>query len=418
MLEVSGPRRQAAIIFILVTAVLDVMAMGIIIPVLPALIEGFVGSNARAGAINGIFVALWAAMQFICSPIIGSLSDRYGRRPVILLSAAGLSADYVLMALAPNLWWLAAGRIIAGITSASFTTAFAYMADITPPDQRARAYGLIGAAFSGGFVAGPLLGGFLGEWSPRAPFWFAGALSGIAFLYGLFILPESLALQNRMKFAWQRANPLGALTLLRSHHELLGLSVVNFLLNFAHHVFSAVFVLYTSYRYGWSAWEVGMLLAMVGLMDMGVQALLVGPLVKRFGDRNVMTTGLFVGTAGMALMGLAPTGFLFTLAMVPNALWGLAMPTLQSLMTQRVGENEQGQLQGANMSVASIAGVFSPIIFGIAYSMSVGDDPAFPHPGTAFFLGALVLLASAIVGWSVSRRGDREDALLAGKAST
>lgn len=415
MSEVSGSRRQAAIAFILVTAVLDVMAMGIIIPVLPALIEGFVGSNARAGAINGVFVALWATMQFICSPIIGSLSDQYGRRPVILLSAAGLSADYVLMALAPNLWWLAVGRIIAGVTSASFTTVFAYMADITPPEQRARGYGLVGAAFSAGFVAGPLLGGLLGELSPRAPFWFAGALSGIAFLYGLFVLPESLALHNRMKFAWQRANPLGALTLLRSHHELLGLSIVNFLLNFAHHVFSAVFVLYAGYRYGWSAWEVGMLLAMVGLMDMAVQGVLVAPLVKRFGDRNIMTTGLFAGTFGMALLGLAPTGLLFTLAMVPNALWGLAMPTLQSLMTQRVGENEQGQLQGANNSVASIAGVFSPIIFGITYSMSVGDAAVLPHPGAAFLLAALVLLAAASVGWSVSRRGERDDALLAEK---
>src|SRR5690606_19876894 len=209
--------------FIFVTAVLDIVAMGIVIPVLPGLIEDFVGSNARAGIINGVFVALWAAMQFVCSPIIGSLSDQYGRRPVILISCAGLSIDYVLMALAPDLWWLALGRIIAGITSSSFTTIYAYMADITEPAKRARAYGLIGAAFSGGFVLGPVLGGFLGEFGPRVPFWFAAGLSGVAFLYGLFILPESLAPEKRMKFSWARANPAGALILLRRHTELSGL---------------------------------------------------------------------------------------------------------------------------------------------------------------------------------------------------
>lgn len=398
------PRRKAAIAFILVTAMLDIVAMGIVIPVLPALIEQFAGSNARAGAINGVFVALWAAMQFIASPVIGSLSDQYGRRPVLLVSALGLSADYVLMAVAPNLWWLALGRIVTGITSASFTTVYAYMADITPPGERARAYGLIGAAFSAGFVAGPLLGGVLGEVSPRAPFWVAAALSGLTFLYGWFVLPESLAPANRMPFAWKRANPLGALALLRSHRELTGLSIVNFLLYFAHHVFSAVFVLYAGYRYGWGAFEVGLVLALVGALDMLMQGVIVGPVVKRFGDRRTMVFGLFGGAVGIACMGWAPTGLLFTLAMLPNALWGLAMPTLQSLMTQRVSESEQGQLQGANMSVASIAGVVSPLFFGAVYAMSVGETPVFPHAGTALFMASLVLLAAALVGWAVARQ--------------
>lgn len=400
--------RRAAIAFILVTAVLDVMAMGIVIPVLPELIEQFVGSNARAGFINGLFVALWALMQFVAAPIIGSLSDQFGRRPVILLSAAGLAADYVLMALAPDLWWLALGRIIAGITSASFTTAFAYMADVTPPEKRARAYGLIGAAFSAGFVAGPLVGGVLGEISPRAPFWAAAALSGVTFLYGLFVLPESLAPENRMKFSWARANPFGAMMLLRSHHELFGLAVVNFLLYFAHHVFSAVFVLYTGYRYGWSPGEVGALLALVGLLDMAVQGALVGPLVKRFGDRAVMIFGLFGGAAGLACMGLAPNGWLFTLAMLPNALWGLAMPTIQSLMTQHVSESEQGQLQGANGSLGSVAGVFSPMFFGTVYAVSTGDSPMLPHSGAAFLIAALVLLGAAGIGWRVARGQARQ----------
>jgi DHA1 family tetracycline resistance protein-like MFS transporter len=398
---------KAALAFILVTAVLDIVAMGIIIPVMPALIEEFAGSNANAGWINGVFVALWAGMQFIASPIIGSLSDQYGRRPVILLSAAGMAADFALMAVAPNLWWLALGRIITGVTSSAFTTAFAYMADITPPENRARAYGLIGAAFSAGFVAGPVLGGFLGEISPRAPFWAAAAMSGIAFLYGLFILPESLAPENRMKFSWKRANPFGAMMLLRSHPELSGLAVVNFLLYFAHHVFSAVFVLYAAYRYGWGPWQVGVLLALVGVLDMIVQGVIVGPVVKRFGDRATMIFGLFGGAVGIACMGLSPTGMLFTLSMLPNALWGLAMPTLQSLMTQHVSESEQGQLQGANMSVASIAGVASPLFFGAIYAFTVQADSPLPYSGLAFLIAALVLLAAAIIGWAVARQAER-----------
>ncbi|MFT4045570.1 MAG: TCR/Tet family MFS transporter [Solimonas sp.] len=399
--------RRAAIAFIFVIAVLDIIAMGIVIPVLPALIEAFSGSNASAGFINGVFVALWALMQFVASPVIGSLSDRYGRRPVILLSAIGLSCDYLLMALAPNLWWLALGRLIAGVTSASFTTVYSYMADITPPEGRAKAYGLIGAAFSGGFVLGPLLGGALGEVSPRAPFWAAAALSAIAFLYGAFILPESLPRERRMAFAWRRANPFGALRLLRSHPELSGLSVVNFLMFFSRHVFSAVFVLYAGYRYGWSAWEVGLLLALVGALDMLVQGLFVGRVVGRLGDRTTMVVGLFGGAIGIAIMGLAPSGWWFVAAMLPGALWGLAMPTLQSLMTQHVSESEQGQLQGANMSVASIAGVVSPLFFGWIYALSVGAAPALPSPGAAFLIAALVLLAAAILGWSVARQAER-----------
>ncbi|MBD7939857.1 TCR/Tet family MFS transporter [Brevundimonas guildfordensis] len=422
--------RRAAIAFILVTAVLDIVAMGIVIPVLPHLIEEFVGSNAKAGLLNGVFVALWAGMQFLASPVIGSLSDQYGRRPVILISCAGLAADYVLMALAPNLWWLAVGRLIAGVTSSSFTTIYAYMADITEPEKRARAYGLIGAAFSGGFVLGPVLGGFLGEFGPRVPFWAAGAMSGAAFLYGLFILPESLVPDKRMPFSWRRANPVGAMILLKRHAELAGLAVVNFLLYFAHHVFSAVFVLYAGLRYGWGPWQVGALLAMVGVLDMIVQGVLVGPASKRFGDRATMIFGLSGGAVGIALMGWAPTGVAFIVAMLPNALWGLAMPTLQSLMTRRVGESEQGQLQGANMSVASIAGVASPLFFGWIYSVSAGEGGAqaatwladqglqamsdtagalLSEPGLAFYLASAVLALGALIGFLTARRAERDE---------
>lgn len=395
----SSASSRPAIAFILAVAVLDVMAMGIVIPVLPALIEGFVGSEAAAGYWNGIMVAIWAGMQFLCSPIIGSISDRFGRRPTILISTAGLTLDWILMALAPDLWWLAVGRMIGGITSSSFTAVFAYMADITEPDQRARGYGLVGAAFSAGFIAGPLVGGVLGEISPRAPFWAAAVLSGITFLYGLFILPESLPQERRMAFSWTRANPFGALKLLRSHPELSGLAVVNFLLYFAHHVFSVVFVLYAAHKHGWTPMYLGFALALAGILEMIVQAGLVGPAVKRWGDRRTMVTGLVMGSLGLASMGLAPTGLLFTLALFPNALWALAMPTLQSLMTRRVSESEQGQLQGANMSVGSIAGIASPLFFGWMYEMTVGDAP-----GVSFLIAAGILGAGAVLAAFVSRR--------------
>jgi DHA1 family tetracycline resistance protein-like MFS transporter len=396
----APPRRAAAIAFILVTALLDVMSMGIVIPVLPKLVETLAGSTSSAGLWNGLFVALWALMQFLCSPIIGSLSDRFGRRPVILISVAGLALDFVLMAVAPNLWWLAVGRVLAGVTSSSFTTTFAYLADITPPSERSKAYGLVGAAFGAGFVAGPLLGGVLGEISLRAPFWAAAGLSGVAFLYGLFVLPESLSADKRMGFSWGRANPFGALKLLRSHPDLSRLAIVAFLLYFSHHIFSAVFVLYAADRYAWGAWQVGTLLAMTGVLDMVMQALIVGPVVKRLGDRTTMVIGLAGGAVGLACMGLAPTGWLFVAAMFPNALWGLAMPTMQALATRHVSESEQGQLQGATNSVGAIAGIASPLFFGWVYSLSVGPDPLLPFIGTGFLIAALVIAAAAVLAIS------------------
>lgn len=388
---------RAGIGFILVTAALDVLAMGLIMPVLPQLIEGFAGSNANAGIWNGLLIALWAGMQFIASPVIGSLSDRYGRRPVLLISTAGMAIDWVLIALAPDLWWLAVGRMIGGVTSSSFTTVYAYMADITEPEKRARGYGLIGAAFSGGFVFGPVLGGVLGEISPRLPFWTAAAMSAIAFLYGWFVLPESLKPESRMAFSWRRANPFGALQLLRTHADLVRLAAVNFLLYFAHHLFSAVFVLYAAFRYGWSPLQVGLLLGAVGVLDMFIQGVLTGPVVKRLGDRRTMILGFAGGVTGLVCMGLAPTGVAFCLAMLPNSLWGLSMPTLQSLMTARVSESEQGQLQGANNALASLAGVFSPLFFGWIYTLSVGAHAPLRFVGVPFLIAAGIMLAATLL---------------------
>src|SRR5262245_65236885 len=263
------------------------------------------GDTARAAEIFGLFGTVWALMQFIFSPLLGALSDRFGRRPVILLSCLGLGLDYILMALAPTLWWLFVGRVISGITAASFATAGAYIADVTPPEKRAASFGMIGAAWGLGFIMGPALGGLLGVVNPRLPFWVAAGLTLLNALYGLFVLPESLAPENRKGFSLRRANPVGSLVLLRSHPELLGLSSVNFTYMLAHQVLPSVFVLYTSFRYGWSERATGLSLAFIGVFNIIVQAGLVKRIVARFGERRALLAGLLCGGAGSAIYGLA-----------------------------------------------------------------------------------------------------------------
>src|SRR5438270_9826324 len=266
------PVRSGAAAFIFVTILLDMFALGLVMPVLPKLVESFVANDtARAARIFGLFGTAWALMQFFFSPVLGALSDRFGRRPVVLLSNLGLALDYILMALAPSLAWLFIGRVISGITSASISTAFAYIADVTPPEKRAAVFGKIGAAFGAGFILGPAIGGLLGGMDPRLPFWVAAGLSFANALYGLLILPESLPPERRSPFHWKSANPMGALHLLRSDRVLAGLSVVNFLAQVAHVVLPSTFVLYTTYRYGWDPRTVGLTLAMVGICTMAVQ---------------------------------------------------------------------------------------------------------------------------------------------------
>src|SRR5256885_6479489 len=294
----AGPR-GAAVIFIFVTILLDTLALGVIIPVLPKLIESFVNNDtANAARIFGLFGTAWAAMQFFFSPILGALSDRFGRRPVVLLSNFGLSLDYVLMALAPSLSWLFVGRVISGITSASISTAFAYIADVTPPERRAAVFGKIGAAFGAGFILGPALGGLLGDIDPRLPFWVAAGLSFANAVYGWLILPESLPPERRSPLRWKSANPVGALRLLASDRALAGLSLANFFAQLAHVVLPSVFVLYATYRYGWDTKTVGLTLALVGVCAMVVQGSGVGPIVKRLGERRALPLGPRSGALG------------------------------------------------------------------------------------------------------------------------
>ena len=396
--------RRAGFIFIFITVLLDMLAIGMVIPVLPKLVVDFLaGDTARAATIYGLFGTVWALMQFLFSPIQGALSDCLGRRPVILASNIGLGLDYILMALAPNLAWLFVGRVISGITSASISTSFAYIADVTEPDLRAARYGLLGAAFGVGFVIGPALGGLLGVFDPRLPFWAAAAFSLANAAYGLLVLPESLPPERRSPYRWRRANPIGSLVLLRSHPELFGLAMVSFLYNLAHVVLPSVAVLYMGYRYGWDARAVGFVLAAVGLCAMVVQAGLVGWSVAKIGERRTLLLGLVFGAAGFGLYGLAESGEAFLAGIPLMSLWGLAGSALQGLMTRRVGEYEQGQLQGANSSLQGIANLAGPFLFTLTFAYSI--DPAHPVylPGAPFLLAAFLLVISLWLAWLVTR---------------
>jgi DHA1 family tetracycline resistance protein-like MFS transporter len=390
--------RGAAVAFIFVTILLDMLALGLILPILPKLVESFVNNDtASAARIFGLFGTVWALMQFFFSPVLGGLSDRFGRRPVVLLSNFGLGLDYVLMALAPSLTWLFVGRVISGITSASVSTAFAYIADMTPPERRAAVFGKIGVAFGAGFILGPAIGGLLGGMDPRLPFWVAAALSFVNTLYGLLILPESLPKQRRSPFRWKSANPLGAVHLLRSDPVLAGLAVVHFTAQLAHVVLPSTFVLYATYRYGWDAKTVGLTLAMVGICSMAVQGAAIGPIVRRLGERKALLLGLGSGAAGFLIYGAAPTGPLFWLGIPVMALWGVSGAAIQALMTRLVKPDQQGQLQGATASVQSVSQLVGPFLFTLTFAWFIGTQAPVKLPGAPFLLAALLLVLALLI---------------------
>jgi MFS transporter, DHA1 family, tetracycline resistance protein len=402
--QAAAAPRGAAVIFIFVTILLDTLALGLIIPVLPKLIESFVNNDtASAARIFGLFGTAWALMQFFFSPVLGALSDRFGRRPVVLLSNFGLAVDYVFMALAPSLSWLFVGRVISGITSASISTAFAYIADITAPEKRAAVFGKIGVAFGAGFILGPALGGLLGDSDPRLPFWVAAGLSFANALYGLLILPESLPKERRSPWRWRSANPVGALHLLTSDRVLAGLSLANFFAQLAHVVLPSVFVLYATYRYGWDSKTVGLTLALVGICSMVVQGGAIGPIVNRFGERNALFLGLACGAAGIFIYGVAPTGPLFWVGIPVMALWGVAGAATQALITRRVSPEQQGQLQGATNSVQSVSQLLGPFLFTLTFAYFIGPQTPLQLPGAPFLLAAALLaLALAVSVWTLA----------------
>lgn len=389
--------RQAALIFILVTVTLDILAMGLIIPVLPKLILDFLGGKMTS-ATNWTtsFTAVFALMQFFCSPLLGVLSDRVGRRPIILLSNLGLGLDYIVMALAPSISWLFIGRIISGITTSSIPTAMAYIADVTPKEKRAAAFGMIGIAFGIGFAFGPMIGGVLSHFNPRYAFWFAAVLSLTNWLWGYFFVPESLSNERRRQFELRRANPVGSLKILRSHPELWRLTTIQFLAYTAHNVFS-VWVLYSIYRYNWSELTNGISLMVVGIVTAIISGGLTGPMVKRFGEKKTLYTGQFFGASGMLIAGLAKTGTWLFGSIPIISLWNISMPAAQSMMTHRVSEREQGELQGAIQSMRSITFIIGPILFLQTFRWFIDPKHSVHIPGAPYYLAAALLFIAMLM---------------------
>ncbi|HQT64341.1 MAG TPA: TCR/Tet family MFS transporter [Acidocella sp.] len=393
--------------FILVTIMLDMLAMSLVIPVLPRLVLGFMQNDtASASRIIGIFGTCWALMQFIFSPIMGALSDRFGRRPVVLISNIGLGLDYIMMALAPGIGLLFVGRLISGVTAASMSTAQAYIADVTPPEKRAANYGLMSVAFGLGFILGPAFGGLLGQINPRLPFWVAAGFSLTNALYGFFILPESLPKEQCRPFSWRKANALGAFKFLRSDAGLAPLAVIHFLFWLSRAAFPAIMVLYVTYRYGWNIATVGLTFGGVGLCSMIVGGGLVKPIVAKFGEKICLIAGLVFGALGMAVFGFASTALVFWVGVPIMSLMGLTAPALQGLMTRRIAPNAQGELQGAFGSVMALAQMVGPGLFSFVFAEGIATHQTLLGgrlAGAPFFVAALLLAVATGVGLFVTQ---------------
>ncbi|MEP6485370.1 MAG: TCR/Tet family MFS transporter [Rudaea sp.] len=395
------PARQGALIFIFITVLIDILTFGLIIPVLPHLIENFLSGNVSAAAIwYGYFSTAFFAMQFFFTPVQGALSDWLGRRPVILFSNLGLGLDFLMMALVNTLPLLFIGRIISGITAASFSTANAYVADVTPPEKRAQAFGMIGMAFGLGFIVAPAIGGFLGAINVRLPFWVAVAMCLTNFAYGFFVLPESLPKEKRTAtFDWAHANPFGSLRLLRRYPQVLGLVGVLFLFSLAHMVYPTTFVLYADYRFHWGTEMVGITLALVGVLSAIVQGGLIKKIVGSLGERRALLFGLTFGALGFALYAIAPTGYWFWAMMPVAALYGVVQPAAQAIMTHHVDPREQGRLQGAVASLSSIAGIIAPTMFTRLFASVTEHHVEGPLAGATFWLAAIMVAAALLLAW-------------------
>ncbi len=392
--------------FILVTILLDMIGLGIILPVLPQLILDLTGETvARSAVVGGYLVFVYALLQFIFSPVLGNLSDRFGRRPVLLLSLLGLTADYLLMGFAPTLGWLFLGRALAGISGAAVATATAYIADITPPEKRSQRFGLIGAAFGLGFIIGPVVGGELGEFSPRAPFYAAAALAFANFLFGFFILPESLTMRKRRRFDIKRANPLGAIMAFRPFPAILWLLGTLFLFSLASQTYPSVWNFFTIERFEWSSSQIGRSLAVFGLLFALVQGVLIGPVIRRFGESSTVILGMLA--ASIAFFGTSfihtPVGLYFYL--VIGAFSGLAAPAINGLLSRQIPDNAQGELQGAVNATNSLTAIIGPVAATQLFSFFTTSPNAPGYfPGVSFFAaGILVLLAFGVFVYVVRR---------------
>ncbi|MBK9554706.1 MAG: TCR/Tet family MFS transporter [Bacteroidetes bacterium] len=403
----SFNKSQASMTFIFITLLIDVIGFGIIIPVLPSLIKELHGGDfSEAARIGGWLLFAFAIMQFIFSPILGNLSDRYGRRPVLLLALFGFGCDYLIMAFAPDLIWLFVGRILAGITGASFSTASAYIADVSPPEKRAQNFGLIGAAFGMGFIIGPAVGGLLGELGSRVPFFAAAGLSFVNWLYGFFVLPESLPKEKRRPFEWKRANPIGSLLALKKYPLTYGLIASLVCIYIASHAVQSNWSYFTMGTLGWSEKAVGLSLAFVGLLVGIVQGGLIRITIPRFGQKNSLYYGLALYTIGLFLMGIASQSWMMYVFLIPYCLGGIGMPALQGIISSQVPSNEQGELQGAMTGLMSLTSIVGPPLMTNTYAYFTADSAPVHFAGAAFILGAAFMLVSLFLARNTLKHQD------------
>lgn len=395
-------KRTPALGFILITVLIDVIGVGIIIPIIPELLAEL-GVEGNAAFTGGLLIFSYAIMQFLFAPVLGGLSDQYGRRLVILISLIGLTADYLLTAFAPTIMWLFAGRIIAGIGGASFTTASAYIADISAPEKRAQNFGMIGAVFGLGFIIGPLIGGFLGGIDTRLPFFVAAGLTFLNWLYGFFILPESLPKENRRKFDWKRANPIGNLKGLTRYPILTNLFIAFFIIYVAGHAVQSNWSFFGEEVFGWKAFDIGLSLTVVGISVAIVQAVLIRSAVKKLGQKKTVLAGLIFNFIGLVLFAMAVQEWMIYSFLVVYVLGGLAGPTLQGIMSSNVPANEQGELMGTLTSLQSLGNIFGPLIMTGTFTYFTSTEN-FYFAGSAFTLAAVLSLCSGILVYRTIRK--------------
>lgn len=389
---------KKAILFIFITLLVDCTGIGIIIPVVPSLIQQLTGGNvSEAASYGGWLTFAYAIMQFVFSPILGGLSDKYGRRPVLLTSLFGLGVDYLFLFFAPTLWWLFIGRIIAGICGASFSTATAYIADVSPPEKRAQNFGMIGAAFGLGFIVGPLLGSVFSQLGVRAPFLVAAALSLLNWLYGYFILPESLSKENRRAFEWKRANPLGSLLQLKKYPSIFGLITATMLIYVAGHAAQSTWTYFTIEKFKWNEQWVGYSIAFVGVSVAIVQGGLIKMAMKKLGQNKAVFVGLCLYVVGFTLFAFASRGWMMFAFMIPYALAGIAGPAIQGIVSSQVPANAQGELQGAMTSLMSITSIIGPLLMTGLFSYFTSVNAPVYFPGAPFMMGAVLTVFSVII---------------------
>ncbi len=396
----NANKRSSSIGFIFITLLIDVIGWGIIIPVMPKLIGEMIHGDVSAAAKYGGWLTFaYAIMQFICAPILGNLSDKYGRRPVILFSLFGFAVDYLFLSFAPTIGWLFVGRIVAGITGASFTAATAYIADISNEETRAKNFGMIGAAFGLGFIIGPVIGGLLGQYGARVPFYAAAALCFINWLYGYFILPESLDKAHRREFDWKRANPIGSLKHLRKYPALSGLVISLVLVYIASHAVQSNWSFFTMYRFNWNERMVGISLGAVGLLVGIVQGGLIRYINPKLGNEKSVYVGLALYAIGMFLFAFTTQGWMMFVFLIPYCLGGIAGPALQSIISGNVPPNEQGELQGALTSLMSATSIIGPPLMTNLFYFFTHDKAPVQFPGAPFLLGGILFAASAAIAY-------------------